>query len=53
MRQHTLLTIFAFICIVGTITANDDTEAVAFGLIAVFMQGLAAFVVWADKRDQR
>lgn len=53
MKPPTLLSIFAFICVVGMITANDSIEAVMFGLIGVFMQGLAAFIVWSDKWDQR
>lgn len=52
MEPPTLLTIFAFICIVGAITASDNVEAVSFALIAVFMQGIAAYIVWSDKGGQ-
>ena len=49
MKPPTLLSIFAFICVVGAITAADNVEAVSFGLLGVALQGLAAFIVWSDK----
>lgn len=53
MKPPILLSIFAFICIVGAITADDNVESVSFGLIGVVLQGLAAYITWADKWDRR
>lgn len=53
MKPPTLLSIFAFICVLGAITAADNVEALTFGILGVVLQGLAAYIVWADKWDDR